>query len=204
MAGDNELQPLPQKLDSTSSFYLGAHDRPGDFIIPVRLKLNNYDAWAHAIFVALSSRRKFGFLNGTITTFVPPTTMNDWVVVHYMLVSWLMNTIDPEVKSMLSNYDNAKCLWDDLKERFCVVNGPRIQQLKSQINSCEQTKTMFIAVYLGKLKVLWDELAKLEPLIVCKCGKCECNLGREHEKRRENDQLQQFLLGLYSDYYAQS
>ena len=90
------------------------------------------------------------------------------------------------------------------KERFCVVNGPRIQHLKSQINSCEQTKTMSIAVYFGKLKVLREELAKLEPLIVCKCGKCECNLGREHEKRRENDQLQQFLLGLYSDYYAQS
>ena len=62
---------------------------------------------------------------------------------------------------------------------------------------------MSIAVYFGKLKVLWEELAKLEPLIVCKCGQCECNLGREHEKRRENDQLQKFLLGLYSDYYAQ-
>ncbi|XP_021757222.1 uncharacterized protein LOC110722253 [Chenopodium quinoa] len=125
MAGDDTPPPPPpQKIETNSPFYLGAHDRPGDFITPIRL--------------------------------------------HCMLVSWLMNTIDPEVKSMLSNYDNAKSLWGDLHERFCVVNGPRIQNLKAQINRCEQTKNM------------------------------------QHEKRREDDRLQQFLLGLCSDYYAQT
>ena len=55
---------------------------------------------------------------------------------------------------MLSNYDNAKRFQDDLREWFCVVNGPRIQQLKSQITKCEQSKTMTVAIYFGKLKVL--------------------------------------------------
>ena len=205
MAGDVvSPPPPPQKIDPTSPFYLGAHDRPGDFITPVRLKLDNFDTWSHAIYVALSSRRKFGFLDGTIVDCISPGTKEDWVVVHCMLVSWLMNTIDPEVKSMLSNYDNAKNLWDDLHERFCVVNGPRIQHLRSQINRCEQSKTMTVAVYLRKLKVLWDDLSKLEPLICCKCGKCSCNVGKQHEKRREDDRLQQFLLGLCSEYYAQT
>ena len=121
-----------------------------------------------------------------------------------MLVSWLMNAIHTEVKSLLSNYDNAKWLWDDLHERFFVVNGPRIQHLKAQINNCEQTKNMSVALYFGKLKVLWDDLAKLEPLITCKCGNCTCNIGRQHDKRRKDDKLQQFLLGLCSEYYAQT
>ncbi|KAM6562322.1 hypothetical protein CsatB_022320 [Cannabis sativa] len=202
MAGNNDAPP-PSKIEINNPFYLGAHDRPGDFITPIRLKLDNFDAWSHAIFVALSSRRKFGFLDGTIMDAVPPATKEDWFVVHCMLVSWLMNTIDPEVKSMLSNYDNAKRLWDDLHERFGVVNGPQIQQLKSQINKCEQSKTMSVAIYFGKLKVLWDELANLQPLINCKCGKCTCDVGKQHEKRREDDMLQQFLLGLYPEYYAQ-
>ena len=103
---------------------------------------------------------------------------------------------------MLSNPDNAKQLWDDLHERFCVVNGPRIHQLKSQINKCEQTKIMSVAIYFGKLKVLWDELAQLQPLISCKCGQCICDVSKQHVKRREDDMLQQFLLGLYSEYYA--
>ena len=176
MAGDNTQQP--QKLDSTSPFYLGAHDRPGDFITPVRLKLDNFNSWAHTIYTALSSRRKFGFLDGTITDYAPPATKEDWVVFHCMLVSWLINTIDPEVKSMMSNYDNAKHLWNDLHERFCVVNGSCIQHLKSQINRCEQTKTMSVAVYFSKLKVLWDALAQVEPLICFKCGWCTCNDGK--------------------------
>ena len=175
MAGNDAALSLPSsKIEIHNPFYLGAHDRPGDFITPIRLKLDNFDSWSHAIKIALSSRRKFGFLDGTIVDVVPPATKEDWIVVHCMLVSWLMNTINPEVKSMLSNYDNAKRLWDDLHERFCIVNGPRIHQLKSQINKCEQTKTMSIASYYGKLKVLWDELVNLQPLINCHNGKCTC------------------------------
>ncbi|XP_075489647.1 uncharacterized protein LOC142528484 [Primulina tabacum] len=196
--------PLPPaKIDPSSPFYLGPQDRPGDFITPIRLKLDNFDDWSHAIRVALSSRCKFGFLNGTITDIVPPCTKDDWVTIQCMLVSWLTNTIDPEVRSMLSNYDDAKRLWDDLHERFSIVNGPRIHQLKGDVNRCEQTKIMPVAVYFSKLNVLWDELDKHEPLISCKCGKCTCQVGKQHEKRRADDRLHQFLLGLCSDYYAQ-
>lgn len=67
----------------------------------------------------------------------PPCTEDDWNTIHYMLVSWITNTIDPEVSSMLSYYNNAKTLWDDLHERYSVVNGTRIHQLKSEIIRCE-------------------------------------------------------------------
>ncbi|KAK9699375.1 hypothetical protein RND81_08G169900 [Saponaria officinalis] len=113
-----------------------------------------------------------------------------------------MNTIDPEVKSLLSNYDDAKCLWDDLHERFSLVNGPRIQQLKSEIAKCIQTPTMTVAVYYGKLSMLWDELDKHEPLISYTCRKCECNVGKQHATRRDSDRLHQFLLGLLPDLYG--
>ncbi|XP_048496206.1 uncharacterized protein LOC125495508 [Beta vulgaris subsp. vulgaris] len=115
-----------------------------------------------------------------------------------MLVSWITNTIDPEVSSTLSYYDNAKVLWDDLHERYSVVNGTRIHQLKSNIIRCEQSKTMPVATYYGKLKVLWDELALHEPPLVCQYG----DLGPALLKRRDSDHLHQFLFGLYSDYYG--
>ncbi|XP_062076002.1 uncharacterized protein LOC133780145 [Humulus lupulus] len=195
--------PSLAKLDPSSPFYLDSQDRPSDFITPIRLKLDNFDDWSHAIRVALSSCRKFGFLDGTITEIVPPCTQDDWVTIHCMLVSWLMNTIDAEVHSMLSNYDNAKSIWDDLHERFSVVNGSCIHQLKGDINRCEQSKIMHIAVYFSKLNVLWDVLDKHVPLISCQCGKCTCQVGRQHETRRANDRLHQFFLGLCSEYYAQ-
>lgn len=153
--------------------------------------------------MALLARCKYDFLDGTITAPTPPCTKDDWLTIHYMLVSWIMNTIDPEVKSLFSNYENAYLLCKDLNERFSVVNGPQIQQLKSDIARCEQSKTMPVAMYFGKLKVLWDELNNYEPLLSCLCGKCECNLGKFHEKRREDERLHQFLMGLCYEYYDQ-
>ncbi|KAL2942978.1 DIS3-like exonuclease 1 [Bienertia sinuspersici] len=70
---------------------------------------------------------------------------------------------------MLSNYNNSKKLWDDLNERLCLVNGPPHQQIKSDINHCEQTKTMLVVVNCTKLSILWSEMDKYEPLINCKC-----------------------------------
>ena len=191
------------KIEYNSPFYLGPQDRPGDFITPARLRGNNYDDWAKSIRTALRARRKFGFLDGTYTTPTPPCTNDDWWTIQSMLVSWLMNTIDPEVKSTLSHYDDAYLLWKHLKERFSDVNGPRVQQLKSNISRCEQSADMSVSTYYGKLNILWDELSHHEPILSCECGFCKCNLGTKHEKRHEDERLHQFLMGLYSPYYAQ-
>ena len=127
MAGDqNTPPPLPLlRIDITSPYYLGPHDRPGDFITPTRLRGDNYDEWASDIQTALEARRKFVFLNGSITS-PSSCTQEDWNTLHAMLISWLMNTIEPKVKVTLSKYKDAKRLWDTLKSRYSIVNGPRI------------------------------------------------------------------------------
>ena len=203
MAGDQPPPPPPPpKIDSFSPYYLGPHDRPGDFITPTRLRGDNYDEWANDVQMALQARRKFVFLNGQITSPTSPCTQDDWDTLQAMLISWLMNTIDPEIKTTLSRYKDAKRLWDTLKSRFSIVNGPRIQQLKSSIARCEQTKTMSIAQYFGKLTALWKELNNYEPLITCSCC-VSCTAGEEHAKRRDNTRLHQFLMGLYPDNFSQ-
>lgn len=202
MAGDETPPPPPPKIDPTSPFFLGPQDRPGDFITPARFNGENYDDWAGEIETALQARRKLGFLDGTITAPIPPCTQADWLTIHTMLVSWITNTIAPEVKSTLSKYKDAKRLWDTLKERFALVNGPRIQQLKAAIAGCAQTKTMTVACYYGKLTALWEELHNHEPLITCTCCS-RCTTGCAHELRRESDMLHEFLMGLYAEYYGQ-
>lgn len=52
-----------------------------------------------------------------------------------------------------------KELRDDIKERFSVVNGLRIQQLKAEIAECKQQGMTMVAYYGKKL---WDELANYE------------------------------------------
>ena len=203
MAGDDEQPPLPPpKREMNSPFFLGTGDRPGDFITPTRLRGDNYDDWASDIQLALEARRKFEFLEGTITGPQPPYTQSDWNTVNAMLVSWITNTIDPEVKSTLSKFRDAERLWEHLKQRYAMVNGPRIQQLKTSVAKCEQSKSMSVTTYYGKLNVLWEELFKHEPLISCTCCS-SCTAASLHQARREQGKLHDFLMGLNTDLYAQ-
>lgn len=201
MAGD-EVPPPPAKLESNSPFFLGPQDRPGDFITPTRLSHDNYADWASNIQHALVARRKFGFLDGTITAPIPPCTESYWNTINAILVSWITNNITPEVRSTLSKFREPKRLWDHLHQRFSFVNGPRIQQVKSSIARCEQSKTMSISTYYGKLHALWEELSLLEPLISCTCCS-KCNAIELHNQRRETSRLHEFLMDLYPEYYAQ-
>ena len=193
--------PPPLLISSTSPYFLGPQDRPGDFITPTRLTADNYDHWASDVQMALEARRKWVFLDGTITTPSPPCTSSDWSTIQAMLISWIMNTISPEIKGTLSKYRDAKKLWDSLKSRFAMANGPRIHQLKSSLARCQQTKSMTIASYFGKLTVLWEELNNHEPLIECTCCS-SCSAGQLHEVRRDTGKLHEFLMGLDSDYYS--
>ena len=195
MAGDELPLAPPAKIDSSSPFFLGPQDKPSDFITPTRLTHDNYTDWAADIQLALVAHHKFAFVDGTITSPLPPCTDSDWLTIHAMLVSWITNTITPEVKS---KYREATRLWAHLKHRFSIVNGPRIQQIKSSIARCEQTKTMLVSIYYGKLNALWEELSLLEPSICCS----NCTVSDLYSQRRETTKLHEFLMGLYSEYYS--
>ena len=146
--------------------------------------------------VSLRARRKWGFLDGTHKQPEDDAPeMEDWWTVQSMLVSWILNTIEPNLRSTITYVENVKDLWEDIKERFSVVNGPRIQQLKVELAECKQQGTTMVTYY-GKLKTLWDELANYEQIPKCTCGGCNCNIGSRLEKRREEERVHQFLMGL--------
>ena len=144
----------------------------------MQLKGENYNEWARSIQTALRARKKFRFVDGTIKQPDDKSEdLEDWWTINSLLVSWIRNTIEPSLRSTISHVEVAKDLWNDIKERFSIINGPRIQQLKSDLTECRQ-KGITIADYYGKLKQLWDELDNYEQPPTCKCGKCECELGQ--------------------------
>ncbi|GMI63621.1 hypothetical protein HRI_000031400 [Hibiscus trionum] len=89
-----------------------------------------------------------------------------------MLVSWLTNTIEPSVRSTLVEYDDAYLLWKNLKNRFCVVSGTRICQLKTSQGECKQSKTETVENYFGRLSIIRDELVTYVKVSTCQCGGC--------------------------------
>lgn len=79
------------KLDPSCLFYLGAGVQPGNTITNVVLKGDNYLAWSRAITLSLKSRRKFGFIDGTISKPTEKKSL-DWETVNSMLVLDLVNS----------------------------------------------------------------------------------------------------------------
>ncbi|KAK9666632.1 hypothetical protein RND81_14G199700 [Saponaria officinalis] len=173
------------KIDISSPYYLGAQDGPGSIITHVKLRSDNYDEWSRSIRMSLKSRRKFGFCDGTITKPTNTFYLDHWEVVNCTIVQWIMNTIDPTLKDNISYFEEARPLWVDLKERFAVVDGSKIQSLKSQIAHCKQLKGMSVTTYYGKLKSLWDVLAVYEPPFACTCGHCTCSITQAAIKRQD-------------------
>ncbi|KAL6330134.1 hypothetical protein AAG906_040054 [Vitis piasezkii] len=83
----------------------------------------------------------------------------------------------------------VKELWDDIRERCSIGNGPRVQQLRSDLENCKQNGQAI------------DELNNYEKISVCNCAGCKCNLMIILEKKREKERVHQFLMGLDEEGY---
>ncbi|XP_048234325.1 uncharacterized protein LOC125370916 [Ricinus communis] len=122
-----------------------------------------------------------------------------------MLVAWVMNTIEPSIRTTLSFYEDARELWVALERRFCVVNGTRICQLKTSLAECKQGKTKSVASYFGRLSKIFNELLLYVALPRCTCsgctyGGCRCRLTTQYQTLLQEDQLKWFLVGLDGAY----
>ncbi|KAL2938795.1 Retrovirus-related Pol polyprotein from transposon RE1 [Bienertia sinuspersici] len=190
------------KLGISSPFYLGSGDQPGNLITHVTLKSDNYVSWSRAITISLKAHRKFGFLDGTIAKPTHSKTLLDCDTFNSMIFSWILRSIDPKLVESIPFHNNAKKLWDYLKKRFCIANGPRIQQLRAQIADCRQTKSMSVEDFYTKLIGLYDELYHLKPLHVCSCAKCTCDVVGKFSADRQEEILHQFFLGVDDDLYG--
>ncbi|WVZ09445.1 hypothetical protein V8G54_013975 [Vigna mungo] len=129
------------------------------------------------------------------------TKLEDSWTVQSLLILWILNTIEPSLRSTISYAKNAKDLWNDIKKRFPVVNGLRIHQLKSEFTGCNQGGTTIVPYY-EKLKILWDELANYEQIPLCTCTGCTCDIATKLEKWREEGKVHQFLIGLDDSIYG--
>nr|KYP63605.1 hypothetical protein KK1_018184 [Cajanus cajan] len=106
-----------------STYDLNSNDGPGNIITQVQLRGENYDEWARAMRASLRARRKWGFIDGAIKQPKEGTIeMEDWWTVQSTLVSWILNTIEPNLRSTISYMENARDLWEDIRERFSITN----------------------------------------------------------------------------------
>ena len=112
-------------------FFLPANENLGLILTSQPLTSpKNYMSWARAVFLALSARNKFGFVNGSIPEpSLSSPLYNSWSRCNTTMLSWLMYSLSMDLKASTMYINNAKGLLIDLKDRLSQSNTPRLFEL---------------------------------------------------------------------------
>lgn len=127
-------QTPPEVSDSSDPYFLHHSDHPGITLVSKVLDGDNYGTWSRAMSISLSAKNKIGFIDGSIK---PPSPSDVkyplWRRCNDMILSWILNSINPELANSVIYADTAAEVWSDLKERFSQGNASRIFQIQKSI-----------------------------------------------------------------------
>lgn len=141
-------------IEPSHPLYLHPSDHPGQILVSTALNGENFNEWHRSMSLALSAKNKLGFVSGKFKTpGINSPYFDHWQRYNDMIITWLLNSIIPEIRSSLVYVFLASDMWNDLSVRFIKTNGPRIFEIKKSLSELTQT-TFTISVYYTKFKVL--------------------------------------------------
>lgn len=180
------------KLDQFDPLFLHSSDTSGIPLISFKLEgTENYKVWSAAIKLAIHTKNKLGFLNGTLER--PAETgflQEQWDRCNSVVLSWILGCVSQDVFMGQVFSNNAKTVWDELKETYSKEDGFIIFNMHYKIHSFTQN-CMPLSEYYLKFNSMWRQYDSLVDLPACTCEGSE-----KHKKHSQLIKLMQFLMGL--------
>ncbi|XP_017438036.1 uncharacterized protein LOC108344080 [Vigna angularis] len=185
----------------SSPYYLHPGENPGLTLIAQTLNENNYSSWSRSMRRTLLSKNKTKFIDGSIKKPQKTDALFDaWERCNVMILSWITKTLSPQIAESVIYVEEAKELWDELKERFSKGDYFKNSDLLQDIHSIKQGERG-VSQFFTDLKILWEELEFLRPIPTCTCKiPCSCDLSRISLKYRKMEHVICFLKGLNDSY----
>lgn len=122
--------PIAAAIEPNHPYHLHPSDSPGMNLISSVFDGRGFPGWRRSMLIALSAKRKLGFINGTCQA--PASTASDfslWSCCNDMVTSWLLNSLSKEIGDSVIYSNIAKELWDSLEQRFGKSNGTKLFHL---------------------------------------------------------------------------
>ena len=95
-------------------FYPHPSDNPGLVLVSQPLGEDNYSSWKRAMVLALESKNKIGFVDGSIQQPEPENPQfRAWKRNNNLVASWLINSINKEITASVIYSDTAAAIWHD-------------------------------------------------------------------------------------------
>nr|DAD45980.1 TPA_asm: hypothetical protein HUJ06_004210 [Nelumbo nucifera] len=207
---NNEIRPIVQQQvaitarpeDTPSNpFYLHLNENPSLVLVSPVLSGPNFHSWFKSMRMALLSKNKLGFVDGSIL--IPSKddpTYPAWQRCNTMVYSWLVRSLSPSIAKSILWLDNAVDIWKDLHDKFSQGDAIRMSEQQEEIYNFRQN-SLSVTDYHTQLKILWDEYVTLRSVPVCPCEpQCSCQALKDVKKAYQNDYSIRFLKGLNDNF----
>lgn len=122
--GDNDYASTDNKVIDHSNeitfhpshpYYLSPSDNPGLMLVAKQFNGTCFGSWRRGIIIALFAKKRIRFINGNSPPLAPTSPLLDqWEQVNHMVISWILNSLDPEIAQSLIFTKTAKGIWDEL------------------------------------------------------------------------------------------
>ena len=143
------------KLTFGDSLYLHPNDTSGTLIVSVKLtRTENYKIWSIDMTFALRNTNKLGFIDGTCKRDNSnPGLANQWDTCNSMVVTWILNSLSPELFVATIYCKTTYEMWKDLQDTYDKVDGSAVFNKHKNINSLNQNGSS-LADYYNSLNSL--------------------------------------------------
>jgi len=100
-------------------------------LISLKLTGRNFQRWCKSVRIALRTKGKFGFIDGSCKKPTENSSQfSQWIRCDSTILSWMLNSMIPELAEAFLYVDSNRELWLQLTERFGESNSPLLYQLE--------------------------------------------------------------------------
>ncbi|KAF7844031.1 uncharacterized protein G2W53_000936 [Senna tora] len=116
-------------------YYLHPFDTTGLQLVANQLNQSNYMIWSRSMVIALRSKNKLGFVDGSLKQ--PEDRSSDvyqnWSFVDSVVTRWLLNSMCTDLYEAYMFTPTAHEIWKELEEKYGTSNRPQIFHVKKRL-----------------------------------------------------------------------
>jgi len=129
----SHLKIMADNINNPSNpFFLHSSENPALILVTPLLNGRNYHSWARAFRLALQSKNKIKFIDGSLTQpNMEDSTYESWVRCNTMVLSWLQHSVEESILKSILWIHCAVEAWNDLKEMFSQSDIFKVAELQS-------------------------------------------------------------------------
>lgn len=157
----------------------------------------DYRSWSRSMEIHLASKRKLGFVTGTVQKPTDDASKAEmWETCNHMVIAWLTSNVSTIIRQSIMYMSTAADIWKNLERRFALTNGSRKYKICKDLYEIKQNAST-VNEYYTSMRSMWEELNAMNQLpTVTNPSEEVQKLLDAIELQKEEARLFQFLNGL--------